>query len=515
MRRLGEGKSAAEREILKETLGDIFGTSKQFETDGEREERLQPAPAKPRELIDRPDANGIAPGPRTGDHVYDVPIVDGLKAMLRDNPELLTAFQQAAASWGEASHNPQPGDSTIVYADITDGAYFKEHPELGVNADRSDGSLRLGFILYYDEVEVVNALGAFTGTHKIGLFYWGLLNIDAHQRMDLNNIHLATIVLDCDVSYYGIEQVVSGIPSEPNYPEGTSIGASLRALHDGVTLHVGREGNFAETLTRGWLVVVSADFPAAAVLTGTMVGTTANRFCRECEVDRREAGFDCPCSLLHPTATPALRSAEARSRDMTVCGNDATQMASAGWTSWSDAFMRCGPHFDITRCLPYDLMHGEAEGLLKGELAHFIFYCVRIAKFFTLDQLNHQTDAYAFPGGGKVPYFTENLLDGKRSGCERGRKPSKQGTKGKRTASNTPMYVPQGGAHVHLTSGQTLLFSIHSPQIFKDLGVDPDDPAFECWLTHLSYLCLLMQHSITYEDVCEIDRLVGEHQRQL
>ena len=58
-----------------------------------------------------------------------------------------------------------------VYADIPDGSVFRNHPELGVSADRSDDAVRLAFILYYDDilyydVEVVNALGAFTGVHK-------------------------------------------------------------------------------------------------------------------------------------------------------------------------------------------------------------------------------------------------------------------------------------------------------------------------------------------------------------
>ena len=37
------------------------------------------------------------------------------------------------------------------------------------------------FCINYDEVEVVNALGAFTGVHKIGLFYWALINLPAHH----------------------------------------------------------------------------------------------------------------------------------------------------------------------------------------------------------------------------------------------------------------------------------------------------------------------------------------------
>ena len=195
-----------------------------------------------------------------------------------------------------------------MYSDITDGSFFREHPELGVEADRSDDALRLGFIIYYDEVEVVNAIGQFAGTHKIGLFYWALLNIGQHERMDLQNIHLATVVLDADVSYYGAEQMVSGPPNEPNWLPcgrgGSSIGASLRALHDGIQLHEPRGATYKPELTRGWLVVVSADNPAAALLTGTMIGTSAVRFCRQCNVDRHKEGFDWPCSFVADAAAP-------------------------------------------------------------------------------------------------------------------------------------------------------------------------------------------------------------------
>ena len=86
------------------------------------------------------------------------------------------------------------GESRTVLCDITDGSVFREHPELGAHADRSDSSLRFGFIIYYDEVECCNTIGNVCGVHKIGLFYWGVLNYGPHQRMDLMNIQLATVV---------------------------------------------------------------------------------------------------------------------------------------------------------------------------------------------------------------------------------------------------------------------------------------------------------------------------------
>ena len=205
----------------------------------------------------------------------------------------------------------------------------------------------MGFILYYDEVEVTNAIGQFTGVHKIGLFYWGLLNYGPHERMDLKNLHLATVVLDADVSYYGVEQIVSGPPNKPNYPQGSSIGASLHALDNGINLQGPSGGDFNDVLTRGWLVVVSADQPAAALLTGTMVGTSAQHFCCQCMVDRRKAGFDAPFSFVTaPNSCPTLRTQAGRLKDMQTCGDCEAEMTSAGWKSWSHAFTHIGTRFD-------------------------------------------------------------------------------------------------------------------------------------------------------------------------
>ena len=91
--------------------------------------------------------------------------------------------------------------------DLPDGARFRDHPELGTTADRSDGALRLAFILYYDDVEVTNPIGAFHGKHKLGMFYWTLVNVSQESRMSFKNMHLMTVALESDIEYYGIDQV--------------------------------------------------------------------------------------------------------------------------------------------------------------------------------------------------------------------------------------------------------------------------------------------------------------------
>jgi hypothetical protein len=173
LRRLGEGKSEAERQTLEKQLADVFSIHQHFETNGQLQQRVEPAVPRYRELVDLPNQYGDAQGSRKGDLVYDVPICDGLKALVRDNPSILDKLRTASANWA----TPEPGDSVEIFCDIPDGEVLRNHPQLGIKADRSDGAVRLGSILYYDEVEVCNPLGAFAGTHKLGLLYWALIKM--------------------------------------------------------------------------------------------------------------------------------------------------------------------------------------------------------------------------------------------------------------------------------------------------------------------------------------------------
>lgn len=49
-----------------------------------------------------------------------------------------------------------------VRRDFCDGEFFKNHPVFSVHSNA------LQFILYYDDIEVANALGSRAGNHKLG-----------------------------------------------------------------------------------------------------------------------------------------------------------------------------------------------------------------------------------------------------------------------------------------------------------------------------------------------------------
>ena len=68
------------------------------------------------------------------------------------------------------------------------------------------GPARLAFAHYYDDVEVVNPIGAARTKHKIGLHYAQLLNAPPHIRSQLDVIFLVGVVLKTTQDLAGISQ---------------------------------------------------------------------------------------------------------------------------------------------------------------------------------------------------------------------------------------------------------------------------------------------------------------------
>ena len=86
-------------------------------------------------------------------------------------------------------------------------------------------------------------------------------------------------------------------------------------------------------------------------------------------------------------------------------------------------------------------MHVELEGSLKNELACLIYYFCRHRPGwgFTVEALNKRMREYAWPGGFAPPLFTKGEL-----------------TKG------TSQGQAKIGCHVHMTSGDMMVFARHS-----------------------------------------------------
>ena len=176
---------------------------------------------------------------------------------------------------------------TLIYSDIMDAEFVYNHPELGWRGS-DDGSKLCGVGLYYDGLNCVNALGAFSGTHTLGLFYMQVYNLPQDQRQTMQNMQLVCIGYEDEIKYYGAEQVMCGrvryadgrVVEEP-WESGTSILSSLKRLDQGIKFKISKQGGGYEDVTlKAWLLPLSADFPAAAMCAGTKGAPSALAFCR-------------------------------------------------------------------------------------------------------------------------------------------------------------------------------------------------------------------------------------------
>ena len=250
---------------------------------------------------------------------------------------------------------------------------------------------------------------------------------------------------------------------------------------------------------RGWCILLSADFPAAALCCGFKRSTAAACFCRECYCNQNHDDYPSPTSFLEDNAELmcdlCLRDREQMEADfahwqsLTTESERSAFLTSIGFNTFEHAFVRV-PFFDVTCYVPFDFMHGELEGTLKNELAAMLYYFLRRRPSwnFTLDKLNARIREYVWPGGFAPPTFTSGYLE--------------KGTKSKQVKK---------GAHVHMTSGDMLVFARHSIELMLPLIGDTADPLWQCWIVHIKYLILLLKHRLTYADIVELDKLIYKH----
>ena len=67
----------------------------------------------------------------------------------------------------------------------------------------------LKILLYYDGLQMTNALGDTDGVYKAGMFYFALANLTRRHNSCLKNIYLIAIIFDQDVKSYGFDKVLT------------------------------------------------------------------------------------------------------------------------------------------------------------------------------------------------------------------------------------------------------------------------------------------------------------------
>jgi len=93
----------------------------------------------------------------------------------------LRQAEASIAAWSAGGKKSQKPD-TILF-DIPHGLLFQTHPELG-KADNS-GTLRLAFILYYDDIQINNPLGYAKGRNEVCMHIY---SISPNKALDLSSV---------------------------------------------------------------------------------------------------------------------------------------------------------------------------------------------------------------------------------------------------------------------------------------------------------------------------------------
>lgn len=227
-------------------------------------------------------------------------------------------------------------DDPKVYADFTDGLLFQDFRDLIAEGVQ----YTIFLMLYSDEVEICNPLGAKRGVHKLLAVYFTLLNLHPRHRSQLRSIYLVLLVKYEDVQQYGLDVILKPFISD------------LKELHSsGLTFTSGGAVRNAQV----FVLCVCGDNLSMNRLGGFSCCFSQGRVCRFCMAASK--------SLLEVTTEDscALRSAQAHEQHLqAIAINPIANKKLYGVTERSILLEL--PYFDVTRQLPPDLMHDILEG---------------------------------------------------------------------------------------------------------------------------------------------------------
>jgi len=294
---------------------------------------------------------------------YFVPFLPQLEQLL-NLPDVL-----------ECVLNPvQPKDGLIQT--VTDGLLYTCNPVVVEH-----GRHTLCFTAHVDDAEVCDPLKSKANYHNLRLFYWVLGNIHPEKRSTLKAINLLAIVKSKVAKEFGNE------PFLKDFIEGIK-----RLCTEGVELNIGG----VRRRFYGILLFVSADNPAAANLGGFKETHFALRPCRMCmvksvdlnvsfvenreelrKVDEHEVQVKQVIlnSKKYPLQQEAPVVFEVNEKDDEEEGFSDVDVCEEKYLDHKNPSVNFGvnaksvlsdiPGFDITKCLPQDLLHVLAEGVVE------------------------------------------------------------------------------------------------------------------------------------------------------
>ena len=260
-------------------LADVFDVCRDLTTRDSELDRLRQSKG-----YVQPVRRYLGENPSSGEqfYAYDMPLNTVLEAMFATRPDTLKEAKDFAEKvMGRNLLRGEAYDPDLVIADTIDGCKTGKF----VAALRcNDGELPLVFMLYYDGLEVVNGLGQARLTHELGCFYWALIPLRQHHRLNSVHLRVATLCYKRAISEVGMHTVLHGRPEQAKDSRCNAWGLWMERLRRGYRLQMDNLPSGGGLICRGGTVLLAADTPAAAECMGTKksAGPSTKSICRIC-----------------------------------------------------------------------------------------------------------------------------------------------------------------------------------------------------------------------------------------
>nr|XP_054760174.1 uncharacterized protein LOC129266356 [Lytechinus pictus] len=249
--------------------------------------------------------------------------------------EVLKQYLGQEDVWASMNANFMEVSDPDILAGYKAGAHFQSSEFYSAHPH----ALRI--VLYTDEFEIVNPLGAKRGQQKLLAVYYMVENIEAQYRSTLSNIHLALLVRNKIAQKYGYEGILKPLITD------------LKILEkDGIFINV--NGTTHHRL--GSVIAMCGDNLSAHAVGGFSSCFNSGRICRHCMALKPEI-----CTKFEESQF-VLRTTEVHAYHLNAIKADSHNCSVYG--VYRPCVLDELRYFDVTKCLPPDPMHDLLEGVV-------------------------------------------------------------------------------------------------------------------------------------------------------
>lgn len=258
---------------------------------------------------------------------------------------------------------------TNAYSSFINTHNFKNH-ELFSNFPNT---IRLN--LYYDDIEVANALGSKRGKHKLGIFYFTVQNFPIRFNTDLKNIFILQICYSWDIKKFGFNRILQPFVND------------MKRLERGIEISLPNGDPF---VLRAVLISLSGDTLAIHDISG-FLSPSCKCFCRLCMITRDE--FKRFWGSLNEN-NAVQRNEITHNVQLIEISNDPSKTSLYGLKE--NSILNSLNYFHVTKeGLSFDPMHDLLEGVVGMEIKFVLNHFIK-KKFISVEFLNNRINNFRY-----------------------------------------------------------------------------------------------------------------------